>query len=237
MIQSLRPDNPVTENLMTILLKIQSSLYGQEGASSRLADRFVARWQDQNPEGRVLVRDLAAHPLPHLDQARFQAFRTPAEERTAAQQELVVTSDALVAEIAAADEVVLAAPMYNFSVPSTLHTYFDHIARAGMTFRYTEQGPEGLLTGKRAWVFVTRGGVYGEAHAQDLYLRQFLGFVGITDVNIIHAEGLAMGDAAREQGLAQAEATLSRLLPDPAQAKRERNMKYTAPSRQMPAQR
>lgn len=196
---------------MATLLKIQSSLFGSAGQSSRLADRFVARWQAQHPDGTVLIRDLSAEPVPHLDLARFQAFTTPAEARTSEQEAVAAYSDALIAELASADVVVLAVPMYNFSVPSTLRAYFDHIARAGITFRYTPEGPEGLLKGKRGYVFIARGGVHGTTHSQDAYLREFLGFVGITDLEFIHAEGLAMGDEAKTQGLEAAEATLEGL--------------------------
>ena len=196
---------------MTTLLKIQTSLFGNAGQSSRLADQFVARWQARHPQGRVVVRDLAADPVPHLDFERFEAFTTPADKRTARQQAIADCSDALIAELASADVVVLGVPMYNFSVPSTLRAYFDHIARAGITFRYTSEGPEGLLQGKQAFVFLTRGGIHGETHSQDAFLRQFLGFVGITDVAFIHAEGLAMGEDASKEGLRIAESKLAQL--------------------------
>ena len=148
---------------MSTLLYVQSSLYGAQGASSQLAERFVAQWLSSNPDGRVIRRDLAADPVPHLTAERFQAFNTAPEARTPDQQAVVAYSDALIDELRSADAIVLGVPMYNFSVPSTLRTYFDHIARAGVTFRYTSAGPEGLLAGRRAYVFVTRGGVYGAA--------------------------------------------------------------------------
>src|SRR5690606_28882942 len=112
------------------------------------------------------------------------------EDRTAEQQAVAAESDALIAELRAADVVVLAVPMYNFNVPAQLHNYFDHIARAGVTFRYTENGPEGLIKGKQVHVVVTRGGQYGADHPQTLYLRQFLAFIGLADAKLVLAEGL-----------------------------------------------
>jgi FMN-dependent NADH-azoreductase len=126
-------------------------------------------------------------------------------------------SDALISELQAADTIVFAVPMYNFSVPSTLRAYFDHIARAGVTFRYTANGPEGLLKGKKAYVFITRGGVYANGiDTQTPYLKQFLGFVGITDVQFVYAEGLSMGDDVRQQSLNAAHHAIHELLPHAA---------------------
>ena len=198
---------------MNTLLKIQASLSGADGLSSQLADRFVAQWLEQNPRGRVVTRDVAAQAVPHLTAERLQAFSTPPENRTAEQQQIAEHSDALIAELRNADTIVLAVPMYNFSVPSTLRAYFDHIARAGVTFRYGAAGPEGLIKGKTAYVLITRGGFYNDAtDTQTPYLRQFLGFIGITDVTFIHAEGLGI-DAAREKSLGDAHEAIARLAP------------------------
>src|SRR5262249_875393 len=179
---------------MRTLLQIRSSLFSDNGESSRLADRFVSAWREANPDGEVLVRDLARTPVPHLDAARFGAFLAKPGERTAAQQSAVDESDALIRELEAADVVVLGLPMYNFGIPSTLKAYFDHIARAGVTFRYTEKGPVGLLTGKKVYVFAARGGVYAgtPGDTQTPYIRTFLGFLGMTDVEFVYAEGLAI---------------------------------------------
>lgn len=196
---------------MAKLLKIQTSIFQNDGQSSQLAEQFVKNWQARNPDGQVISRDLAAEPVPHLDLARFQSFITPAEERTAEQKAVVSYSDALIEEIASSDVLVLGIPMYNFSVPSTLRAYFDHIARAGVTFQYTPEGPEGLMKGKKAVVFITRGGQYGEDHSQTAFVRQFLGFIGITDVEFVHAEGLAVGDEAKEQALNAAQARIAEL--------------------------
>jgi len=196
---------------MQTLLNIRTSLFGATGQSSLLAQHFIADWVARDPDGRVVTRDLAAQPVPHLTAASFQAFATKPGERTAEQQAAVAYSDMLIEELKSADTVVLSVPMYNFSVPSTLRAYFDHIARAGVTFSYTSAGPEGLLKGKQAYVFITRGGVYAEAvDTQTPYLRQFLGFVGI-NAQFIHAEGLAMGDATRDRSLAAASDTIARL--------------------------
>lgn len=138
---------------------------------------------------------------------------TPAESRSAEQQALVAVSDGLVAELAAADVLVLAVPMYNFGIPSTLKAYFDRVARAGVTFKYTETGPVGLLSGKKAYVLAARGGMYqGTAKdSQTAYLKDFLSFIGIDDVTFVYAEGLNMGDANRAAALAAAEQQIALL--------------------------
>jgi FMN-dependent NADH-azoreductase len=166
------------------------------------------------------VRDLAKAPVPHLDANRFGAFVAKPDERTTEQIAVVGYSDTLVAELKGADVIVLAVPLYNFGIPSTLKAYFDHIARAGVTFRYTDKGPVGLLTGKRAIVFATRGGHYaGTAlDSQTPYLRAFLGFVGITDVEFVYAEGLAISEAGREAALSGARSRIDELLSPQLQA-------------------
>jgi FMN-dependent NADH-azoreductase len=198
---------------MKTLLKIQSSLLGPNGQSSQLADRFAANWLARNPGGRVITRDLSADTVPHLTAARFQAFGTKSEDRTAEQNEIVAYSDELIQELRDADTIVLAVPMYNFSVPSTLRAYFDHVARAGVTFRYSSNGPEGLITGKKAVLFVTRGGFYADtSDTQSAYLRQFLGFIGIKDVEFVYAEGMSYGDEVRTKSLNTAHHTIAKLL-------------------------
>src|SRR5712664_1446080 len=160
---------------MKTLLQIRSSIFSNDGQSSRLAERFVARWRASNPGGKVIVRDLAREPVPHLDAARFGAFLAKPEERTPDQQAVVDYSDALIGELKRADVVVLGLPMYNFGVPSTLKAYFDHVARVGETFKYTEKGPAGLLTGKKVYVFAARGGMYrSEEHTSELQSRSDL---------------------------------------------------------------
>ena len=199
---------------MKTLLKIQASLFGANGQSSQLADDFVARWLASNPDGRVVTRDLTAEPVPHLSAERFGVFLAKPQDRTPAQQTIVDYSDRLIGELQNADVVVFAMPMYNFSVPSTVRSYFDHIARAGVTFQYTERGAEGLIKGKQVYLFVARGGIYTEqADTETPYLRQFLGFLGMTDVKVIDAQGLAMGDESRERGLSIARQAIAELIP------------------------
>jgi FMN-dependent NADH-azoreductase len=199
---------------MKTLLQVTTSIHSDGGQSSRLADRFVTAWRKANPDGIVVVRDVARDPVPHLDAARFGAFLAKPGERTAEQQAVVDYSDALIAEIRRADVVVIGAPMYNFGIPSTLKAYFDHIARAGVTFRYTETGPVGLLKGKQAIVFAARGGLYAGTprDTQTGYLRSFLGFIGIDDVEFVYAEGLNIGDESREKALAAAETAIAKLM-------------------------
>ena len=200
---------------MTTILNLSTSFYSQDGQSSRLAQQYIDALRDREPGAHVIERDLAHEPVPHLDAARFQAFLTPPEQRTAAQHAVADFSDALIDELRAADVLVLGLPMYNFGVPSQLKAYFDHIARAGVTFRYTDQGPVGLLQGKKAYVFATRGGRYAGTpnDTQTAYVRQFLGFLGITEVEFIYAEGLALGPEAREASLVQARAAVQNAAP------------------------
>jgi FMN-dependent NADH-azoreductase len=205
---------------MNTLLQIRSSIFSDGGQSSRLAERFVAAWRDANPGAGVIVRDLAREPVPHLDAARFGAFLAKPTERTPGQQAIVAYSDALIAELKRADVVVLGLPMYNFGLPSTLKAYFDHIARAGETFRYTERGAVGLVTGKQVYVFTARGGLYAGTprDTQTPYIRDLLGFLGMGDVEFVHAEGLAISETSRQQGLASAHARIDRLVPAPLAA-------------------
>lgn len=198
---------------MSTLLQLNTSIFSSGGQSSRLADQFVAAWRAQNPKGEVILRDLGRDPVPHLDAGRFQSFSAKPGERSAEQRAVVAYSDALVGELKRAQVIVLGLPMYNFGVPSTLKAYFDHIARAGVTFRYTDNGSVGLLTGKKAYVFAARGGVYaGTAlDTQTGYVRDFLRFVGIEDVEFIYAEGLNINEASKQAGLAQARSAIERL--------------------------
>src|SRR3954468_7623847 len=188
------------------LLQIQSSILESQGQSSRLAERFVGEWRERHPRAEVIVRDVGREPVPHLTAERFQAFLAQPEARTPEQRAVAEFSDGLIDELRRADVIVLGLPMYNFGVPSSLKAYFDHVARAGQTFRYTEQGPKGLLEGKKAYVFATRGGRYaGTAmDTQTGFVRDFLRFIGIEDVEFVYAEGLAMGDEPRREALEKA---------------------------------
>jgi FMN-dependent NADH-azoreductase len=199
---------------MKTLLQIQTSLFENDGQSSKLASSFANEWLAANPGGRAIVRDIGREPVPHLTAARFQAFLAKPADRTPEQQAIAGFSDALIDELRAADVIVLGLPMYNFGVPSSLKAYFDHIARAGVTFRYTEKGPEGLLKGKKAYVFATRGGLYAgtAADTQTAFVRDFLRFIGIEDVEFVYAEGLAMGDAPKQKALVAANAAIAKLV-------------------------
>lgn len=198
---------------MTTLLKINASLFSTQGQSSQLAERFVAARLATTPGLKVISRDLGAEPVPHLDAARFLSFLAKPEERSAEQQAVVAYSDALIEELRQADEIVIGLPMYNFGVPSTLKAWFDHIARAGVTFRYTATGPEGLLTGKKVTLFAARGGLYAGTpkDSQTTYVRDFLAFIGITDVEFVYAEGLNMGDESKAAALTAAHGKLAEL--------------------------
>jgi len=196
---------------MKTILQVNTSILGNEGQSTRLADAFVAELDAD----QVIVRDLAREPVPHLDAERFTAFITTREKRTSEQEQFVAYSDKLINELKQADVIVLGLPMYNFGVPSMLKAYFDHVARAGVTFRYTDKGPVGLLTGKKTYVFATRGGIYqGTAlDTQTAYVRDFFAFLGITDVEFVYAEGLAISEASKTASLAKARAALHQLVP------------------------
>ncbi|MGB1580262.1 MAG: FMN-dependent NADH-azoreductase [Nevskiales bacterium] len=198
---------------MKQLLQINSSLFAGQGQSSQLTDAFVSRWQQSHPQTQVSKRDFASEPVPHLTAESFQAFITPAQERSAAQQQAVAYSDHLIDELRQADVIVLGLPMYNFGVPSQLKAWFDHIARAGVTFKYSETGPVGLLQDKTVYVLAARGGLYQGTpkDTQTQYVTDFFNFIGIQDVNFVYAEGLSMGDDARSAALDEAQSDIQRL--------------------------
>jgi FMN-dependent NADH-azoreductase len=199
---------------MTTLLQINASINNGNGESSRLANQFVAAFHKSHPKAAVVVRDVAAaDPVPHLNAERFGAFITKPEERSAAQHAVVAYSDTLINELKQADIIVVGLPMYNFGVPSQLKAYFDHIARLGVTFEYTEKGPVGKLTGKKVYVFAARGGVYEGTpmDTQTSYVRDFLRFLGMSDVEFIYAEGLHMSPQSKQAALAKAEVEIARL--------------------------
>jgi len=200
-----------TGETMKTVLQINTSLFGEHGQSSRLAASLVE--QLLGPNDRLIQRDLAVDPVPHLTAQRFSAFTTAEAERTAEQREVAAYSDRLIDELRAADVVVLGLPMYNFGVPSSLKAYFDHVARAGVTFRYTAQGPQGLLTGKKGYVLATRGGFYRgtSRDSQSSYVRDFFAFLGIDDVEFIYAEGLAVSPDKRDTALDAANSSIAQL--------------------------
>jgi len=200
---------------MSNILVINSSA-AREGSVSRVLVNHAVEQLRETHVGAVIVeRDLGASPMPHLTSGNLAGVRgTPSTESEWAARAL---SDELIAELRAADTIVIGAPMYNFSIPSGLRSWFDYVLRAGETFSYSEAGPQGLLGGKRVIVIESRGGLYSEGPAkvidfQEPYLRHLFGFVGITDVTFVHAEKLGFGPDAREQALAAARAQLDQVI-------------------------
>jgi FMN-dependent NADH-azoreductase len=196
---------------MTTALIVTSSANGDASVSSSLAATLVDQLRDADPAVHVVLRDVGANPVPHLTADTVAAIKgAPASETELA---ALALSDALVAELAAADILVIASPMYNFGMSSTLKSWFDHVLRAGVTFRYGENGPEGLMTGKQAVLIESRGGFYSDGPAaamdgQEAHIRTMLGFIGITDVTVVRAEKLAFGPEAAEAALADAREAL-----------------------------
>ena len=195
---------------METLLHVKSSLFGEEGKSSQLATDFIEQWRSLNPQGEVIVRDLVEEPLPLLDGFVVGALMMPEAERSAAQQAVVNQSDQLIYEIKRADQIVMGVPMYNFAVPAQMKVYFDLLARAGVTFRYTENGPVGLMEDKPVYLFATRGGLYKDSGIdfQIPFVKQFLSFIGLQSIEVIYAEGLSMEGVA-ESSLINAKAQIS----------------------------
>lgn len=195
---------------MSKILQIKASIFSAGGQSGQLTDTFVRHLLAKNPHSHVVVRDFAKQPIPHLDETRFMSFLTKPEDRTTEQKAVVAYSDALIQELKEADVIVLGLPMYNLGVPSNLKAYFDHVARAGETFKYTATGPVGLVGGKKVYVVATRGGKYhGTPYdTQTDYIKVFFGFIGITDVEFVYAEGLNMGDEPKAAALAHAHSQL-----------------------------
>ena len=188
---------------MNNVLCLNCSIQGDSSQSRQLSNKLLERIKKTYSSVKIVSRDLARDPLPHLNGAQFNAFITPPEQRTSQQKVLASQSDDLIKEISDADTVVLALPMYNFGIPSQFKSYFDNLARAGMTFKYTATGPVGLLTGKKALVLATRGGLYfgTDKDTQTKYVKDFLIFIGITDVEFIYAEGLAISPEQKAKSL------------------------------------
>ena len=200
---------------MQNILLVTSSAQARDSVSNRLSDAFAAQLQALHPEATIVRRDVGAEPLPHLTADTVGGIRR-AEPVTEAEKASRRLSDVLVAELQAADFIVIASPMYNFGISSTLKSWFDHVLRAGLTFRYTENGPEGLLKGKRAVVIESRAGLYSEGPAavmdgQEPHLRAMLGFVGLDDVTFVRAERLAFGPDAAEASVSAALAELAEI--------------------------
>lgn len=198
---------------MNTILVIDSAVTGDVSVSKVLVREAVGALTASSP-ARVIHRDLGRDPIPHLTEATLAGVR--GEPTTEAELNARALSDALIAELREADTIVIGAPMYNFSVPTTLRAWFDHVLRAGETFSYSEAGPKGLLEGKRVIVIESRGGLYSEGPAQAIdfqepYLRQLLGFIGLTDIAFVRAERIGFGPEARAAAIAEAANRLHQL--------------------------
>ena len=196
------------------ILQINSSARAENSQSTRLAHSIVERLREANPGATLTIRDLGRTPHPALDESALGALFTPADKRSPEQAARVALDDALIAELQAADVIVLGVPMYNFGVPTQLKNWIDAVARAGVTFKYTDKGPVGLLTGKKAYVFATRGGLYAGTplDTQTVYVRDMLRFLGIDDVEFVYAEGLAIGAEQKAAALSKAQRAIERLV-------------------------
>ena len=196
------------------ILHIDSSPLGDRSVSRKLTAKTLAELQEAHPDARIVTRDLGTAPLPHLDGLTLGSFFTPPDQRSTALHEAVKLSDQVVDELVAADIIVIGAPMWNFGIPSALKAWIDHVVRAGRTFTYGDAGPESLLPkGKKVIIVSTRGGVYSEGPMkmmdyQETYLRAVLGFLGLTDIAFVRAEGVAMGPAAAQAAMQIAETQL-----------------------------
>ncbi|TKI08076.1 FMN-dependent NADH-azoreductase [Martelella alba] len=199
---------------MSKVLVLKSSILATFSQSNHLADFFIEQWQQTHSGDQVTVRDLAAQPIPVLDGELVGALRPADATLTPRQQDALTLSDALINELQAHDTVVIAVPMYNFNISTQLKNYFDLIARAGVTFRYTEQGPEGLVKNKRVIVLTSRGGVHKDTPSDlvTAYLRLFLGFLGMTDVEFVYVEGVAYGPEVATKAQSEAKSLISGII-------------------------
>lgn len=188
------------------ILHVTAGLFGDNSVSTQLSGKLVERLKKDFNSAEVTVRDVASAPVSHLDAEILMAASTDESDRSPRQNEELAMTEALLDEVFAADVLVIGAPMYNFTIPSQLKAWFDRVAQAGRTFRYTENGPEGLLTNKKAYIASARGGFYAEGEAaaldhQESYIKTMLGFVGITDVTVVRAEGVNISDSQRESSI------------------------------------
>jgi len=195
------------------ILQINASARSEGSNSTRIADAIVAKLKAAHPEAVLELRDLARDPHPMLDEEALGALFTAPAKRSPAQAARVALDDAVIAQLQSADAIVLGVPMYNFGTPVQLKAWIDAIARAGVTFRYTESGPQGLVTGKKAYVALARGGMYRgtPADTQVPYLKSVLGFLGMTNIEFVYAEGLAMGQEAAAKALEDAHTQIEAL--------------------------
>lgn len=193
------------------ILHVTSSTRGSASYSNRVAEQAIAELQTRAPGATVVTRNLATDPLPHIDDDFVAATRSPQGPQTEHQRALLAKSDSLVDELFAADVIVIAAPMINFTIPSNLKAWIDYVARAGRTFSYSEAGPKGLVTGKQVIIVGARGGVYADGNAMDFqipYLKSVLAFLGMTDVEVLGVDGTAYGPDVAEKAVAAAAAKM-----------------------------
>ncbi|WP_199608869.1 FMN-dependent NADH-azoreductase [Flocculibacter collagenilyticus] len=200
---------------MKTVLFLDASINGELGNSSKLTQLLRTKIQEEIVEDLTVInRDLTQHPIPHLSQAEMRAWMTPHSERTIEQEKLASLSDELLKEVELSDLIVVGMPMYNFGVPSTFKSYIDRIARAGKTFKYTEQGPVGLLKNKKVIVMAARGGIYQgtDKDTQTKFLSDVFAFIGLTDIEFVYAEGLAMGESVYNDAFEQAKQKIDELV-------------------------
>lgn len=198
---------------MINVLTINTSINDQQSNSNKLVSEFITRLS-KSEQTAVTERNLSKDNLPHLNSEEMQAWMIDAEQRTAEQEELAALSDSLITELESSDVIVIGMPMYNFGIPSVFKTWIDRVARAGKTFRYTENGPVGLLENKKVFILAARGGMYAGTpkDTQSLYLRDVFSFIGINDIEFVYAEGLAMGDESAKNAFQNAEQKIVELI-------------------------
>lgn len=198
---------------MATLLRLDTSLFSEQGVSTQLSDKLTANLREANTELKVIHRNFAEQEVPHLNGEWLQALMTPEDKRNEGQRAKVDYSDQLIAELKEATSVIIGLPMYNFSIPSMLKAWFDHVARAGTTFKYTSTGSEGLLDDKKVYLVTTRGGIHKDqpSDTQISFVKTFLAFLGLTRIEVIYAEGLNMGDDIRNTAIESAKDTINAL--------------------------
>jgi len=200
------------------ILHIDSSPMGDHSVSRKLTAKIVAELQNSHPDATLIRYDLGTKPLPHVDGLTIGGFFTSADQHNEVLATAVKASDQAVAELLAADYIVIGAPMHNFGIPSTLKAWIDHVVRLGKTFHYTATGAQGLVpSGKKVIIVSSRGGIYSEGPMkvfdhQEAYLRDALGFLGLTDVSFVRAEGVSMGSESLAKALSTADAHITETL-------------------------